>query len=122
MANSKTWAGVFHSRMTVSFSQARSSRSHGFSGTADVYTYQKASGEDKCKVTYAAVIRGVAQEVLCSESGAVGAAILKAAGIAHLAKNSGTAGEYDTFPAPIGCPAQRLQDREPVAALTFYRK
>jgi len=116
----KNWAGTFALVRTVTFSQAARKWRSAWSGEADVYSFQPV--DPKCKVAYAAVIRGIPQQVMCSESGNVGAAILRAAGLAHAGKNSGVAGEYDTFPDPIGCPAARLQARDGVHALTFYRK
>lgn len=118
----RTQAGTFTFLKRVGFSRVkgRGVRTTGFTGTADVYSFQAA--DPKCKVAYAAVVTGVAIETLCSRSGDVGAAILSAAGLAHAAKNSGVKGEYDTFPDPIGCPASRLQARDPEQALTFYRK
>ncbi len=127
MATSKTWAGTFTKLATVGFSQRGGRMRHPFTGTADVYSFQPV--DPKCKVAYAAVITGVSRSVMCGSSGDVGAAILRSAGLADRGKNSGVNGDYDTFPAPIGCPAQRLQeqtgpstDTTAVHVLTFYRK
>jgi len=117
---SKTWTGTFELVRTVTFSQAARKWRSAWAGEADVYAFRPA--DPKCKVAYAAVIRGIPQSVMCSESGNVGAAILRSAGLADRGKNSGVAGEYDTFPDPIGCPAERLQAHDSVMALTFYRK
>lgn len=127
MATSKTWSGTFTKFTTVGFSQKGGKMRYAFTGRADVYAFQPT--DPKCKVAYAAVITGVSRSVMCGSSGDVGAAILRSAGLYDRAKNSGEAGEYDTFPEPIGCPAQRLQeqtgrddDTSQVHVLTFYRK
>ena len=124
---SKTWSGTFTKIASVGFSQRGGGMRHAFTGSADVYAFRP--DDPKCKVAYAAVITGVSRSVMCGSSGDVGAAILRSAGLYDRAKNSGVCGEYDTFPAPIGCPAARLQemtgpstDTTAVHALTFYRK
>jgi hypothetical protein len=117
---SKTWTGSFRHLCTVSFSQKGGGLKHAFTGTADVYEFR--STDSTCKVSHAAVIRDVSIAVMCGSSGDVGAAILRSAGLAATAKNSGVNGCYDTFPDPIGCPADRLQDHDLVHTLTFYRK
>lgn len=127
MATSKTWTGTFTKLASVTFSQKGGKMRHAFNGAADVYAFQPT--DPKCKVAYAAVITGVCRSVMCGSSGDVGAAILRSAGLYDRAKNSGVNGDYDTFPAPIGCPASRLQeatgpstDTTAVHVLTFYRK
>lgn len=124
---SKTWSGTFTLVRRVTFSQKGGKMRYAFNGTADVYAFQPT--DPKCKVAYAAVITGVCRSVMCGSSGDVGAAILRSAGLYDRAKNSGVAGDYDTFPEPIGCPAQRIQemtcavtDTSAVHTLTFYRK
>ena len=127
MATSKTWSGTFTLVRRVTFSQKGGKMRYAFNGSADVYAFQPT--DPRCKVAYAAVITGVSRSVMCGSSGDVGAAVLRSAGLCDRAKNSGVAGEYDTFPEPIGCPAQRLQeqtgradDTNQVHVLTFYRK
>lgn len=122
-----SWTGTFVLLRTVAFSQKGGRGRHGFAGTADVYAF--AADDPKCKVTHAAVIRGVDMATMCGSSGDVGAAVLRSAGLYDRAKNAGVRGDYDTFPEPIGRPADRLQEMgsapkgsEPVSVLTFYRK
>lgn len=120
---SKTWTGKFVEMMTVRFGAPQRKWSSGFSGTATIYRF--IADDPKCKVIYAALVRGVAKGTMCSESGAVGQAILMASGLKNQAKNGTITSSYDTFPEPIGCGAKRLQNddlTDPVYVLDFFRK
>lgn len=119
----KIWKGKMIEMMTVRFEQKASKWTSAFSGEAVVYRFE--SDDLKCKVSYAALIRGVEKETLCSSSGAVGQAILKASGLQNKAKNSPVTSEYEFFPAPIGRPVEHLESwnhLDPTGALTFYKK
>lgn len=120
MKEGKARSGILRFLKTVGFSRAQGFGSHGFTGQADVYEFTP--DDPRCKVTHAAVVRGLTVAVMCSEPGNVGTAILRSAGILDRAKNAGVAAGYDTFPSPIGCPAALLQGRRPKQALIFHRK
>lgn len=117
-----TWQGCLTKRGTYDFSVRYMSRV--LHGVADVFYFDAA--DPRCKVTFAAVVQGLPLEVNCSQSGDVGRAVLRAAGLLGMAKNSGVNGDYDTFPDPIGCPADVLQQQgnrdHTVVTMTFYRK
>ena len=116
----KTETGKLQFLRTVTISQRGGGLKQSFTGEADVYSFVPDSA--KCKVTYLASVRGVDHAVMCGSSGAVGQAILAAAGLVRVAKNAGLAAEYVAFPEPIGCPATLLQERAPSQSLAFYRK
>lgn len=124
-SKSKVWGGTFE-RVGVVKIERRPGRMHsGFFGKATVYKF--IADNPRCKVTFAAVITGVRKEVLIVDSGAVGAAVLRAARLERYAKNSSVAGDYDTFPEPIGCPVDKLQAAPSTGyngehVLTFYAK
>lgn len=108
---------------TYQFSKRASRMSPAFSGEADLYEFAPVF-HDKTKVRYVALVRGVDHEVMCNASGDVGSAILKAADMSRRAKNCpAPSPEYDSYPKPIGCPAERLQnDRTGPQVLLFYPK
>lgn len=116
----KTWTGTLTKLQTVSFSKPAGKWSNGFSGEATVYRF--VADDPKCKVVYVATFTGVEHETVCSASGDIGQAIMKAACIDRIAKNSSLSGEQDTFPQPIGCGADNLSSRARVQTLTFFRK
>jgi hypothetical protein len=114
----KTETGKLQFLRTVTFSQRGGGLKQAFTGEADVYSF--APDSRRCKVLYLASVRNVDHAVMCGSSGAVGQAILEAAGLTRVAKNAGLAAEYVTFPEPIGCPATLLQERAPSQSLAFY--
>lgn len=119
MAN-KNWTGKLTLLTTKDF-HVPSSRTFGaISGTATVYSF--VPDDPKCKVNTVATFTGVEVAVVCGRGGDIGDAILRATFQLTNSKNSGVNGTYDTFPDPIGCPAQRIEDRSPVQSMVFYRR
>ena len=108
---------------TYQFSKRAGRMSPAFSGEADLYEFAPVF-HDKTKVRYVAVVRNVAHDVMCTASGDVGSALLKAADMSRQAKNCPSpSAELDSYPEPVGCPMDRLhKDRTGPQVLLFYPK
>lgn len=106
----------------VTFDKKATRMTPGFTGVANIYAFTPEEPLET-KVRYAAVVTGVRHEVMCIASGDVEKAILKAANLESKAKPCRSVmEEYAHFPDPIGCPAEKLQDRINEQALIFYAR